>query len=382
TVAFQAADASPPGGVRLKSCHYSDREPWTCLLSRRNSDFDLHWERRKSTYESEGEPSTAGNTYNLASSAILTNQISFCRDRIQVYTLTPLGLAMLATLCYEYGYIHPPRRYEPQTSLTFAGAGLSSGARSTTMTCVPDERAVWVIQHLRVRSTQNLVDADIEAIPRGSGSDGCRGNDEYGDSGGIGSTPTTAIHERPATPSNENSALNSRRAGILLSPSAMRTRRRKMRDQGPTRGATKVTGPVKAGTKVRVKAFVIRAEQYKEERQHAEEAQEAKLQAWLAIKKRFRGLTLGTVVRVSGRLLTLMVYEFPDQPGSLQVCFTNPRSGEKFRVSLGFRLVSVFARRYLSVTSSPEDWTLRQRRRIIKRAVQDTSTLVVTDGED
>lgn len=50
----------------------------------------------------------------------------------------------------------------------------------------------------------------------------------------------------------------------------------------------------------------------------AEEAKEAKLQAWLAIKIRFRGLTLGTVVRVSGRLLTLMVYEFPDQPGNLQ----------------------------------------------------------------
>lgn len=50
----------------------------------------------------------------------------------------------------------------------------------------------------------------------------------------------------------------------------------------------------------------------------AEEEKEAKLQAWLAIKKRFRGLTLGTAVRVSGRLLALMVYEFPDQPGTLR----------------------------------------------------------------
>lgn len=49
----------------------------------------------------------------------------------------------------------------------------------------------------------------------------------------------------------------------------------------------------------------------------AEEAKEEKLRAWLAIKKRFRGLTLGTAVRVSGRLLALMVYEFPDQPGNL-----------------------------------------------------------------
>lgn len=49
-----------------------------------------------------------------------------------------------------------------------------------------------------------------------------------------------------------------------------------------------------------------------------ETRKEAKLKAWLAIKKRFRGLTLGTVVRVSGRLLTLMVHEFPDQPGNLK----------------------------------------------------------------
>lgn len=52
--------------------------------------------------------------------------------------------------------------------------------------------------------------------------------------------------------------------------------------------------------------------------QKAEEEKDAKLQAWLAIKKRFRGLTLGTAVRVSGRLLALMVYEFPDQPGTLR----------------------------------------------------------------
>lgn len=50
-----------------------------------------------------------------------------------------------------------------------------------------------------------------------------------------------------------------------------------------------------------------------------EEAQkDAKIQAWLAIKKRVRGLMLGTVVRVSGRLLALMVYELPEQPGNLK----------------------------------------------------------------
>lgn len=50
----------------------------------------------------------------------------------------------------------------------------------------------------------------------------------------------------------------------------------------------------------------------------AEARKEQELRAWLAIKKRHRGLTLGTVVRVSGRLLTLMAYEFRDQPGNLR----------------------------------------------------------------
>lgn len=50
----------------------------------------------------------------------------------------------------------------------------------------------------------------------------------------------------------------------------------------------------------------------------AEAQKERELQAWLAIKKRYRGLTLGMAVRVSGRMLTAMVYEFPDQPGNLK----------------------------------------------------------------
>lgn len=62
---------------------------------------------------------------------------------------------------------------------------------------------------------------------------------------------------------------------------------------------------------------------YKSKTLKAEEAKEEKLQAWLAIKKRFRGLTLGTVVRISGRLLALMVYEFPDQPGNLRSAASN-----------------------------------------------------------
>lgn len=38
--------ASSSGGVILKSHHYSDREPWSCLEGREQSDYDLHWECR------------------------------------------------------------------------------------------------------------------------------------------------------------------------------------------------------------------------------------------------------------------------------------------------------------------------------------------------
>ncbi|CAM9389734.1 unnamed protein product [Scytosiphon promiscuus] len=322
TLETEVLDASSPSGVCFKSCHYSDRAPWACLDSRRDSDFDLHWERRRNGRDSEGEAPT--------------------------------------------------------------GVGLSGGARSTVKACVPDERAVWITQRLQVRSTQNLVDADIGAIARGSGSDGGKGGRDGsdGDSVDFGAGATKIIRDRAVkTPRKNGAALKACREPCEISSShAMRTRRKA--DQVSKRGPTGATGRVKAGAQVRVRAFVIRVEQYKEERRHAEEAKEAKLQAWLAIKKRFRGLTLGTVVRVSGRLLALMVYEFPDQPGNLQVKFTNPRSGETYRVNLGFRLVSGFARRNLSVTSSPEDWTLGERRRIIKTAIKKTCALLGTEEED
>lgn len=38
--------ASSSGGAILESHHYSDREPWSCLEGRKQSDYDLHWECR------------------------------------------------------------------------------------------------------------------------------------------------------------------------------------------------------------------------------------------------------------------------------------------------------------------------------------------------
>lgn len=45
----QEVDSSAPDGIRLKAHHYSDREPWEYLRGFRDSDYDLHWESRRST---------------------------------------------------------------------------------------------------------------------------------------------------------------------------------------------------------------------------------------------------------------------------------------------------------------------------------------------
>lgn len=43
-----------PGGIRLQSHHYSDRESWSCLEGRRQSDYDLHWESRETNVRLTG----------------------------------------------------------------------------------------------------------------------------------------------------------------------------------------------------------------------------------------------------------------------------------------------------------------------------------------
>lgn len=61
----QEADSSAPDGIRFEAYHYSDREPWTCLDARRDSDFDLHWECKKG---SAGRGFCAGAKYKYCGS--------------------------------------------------------------------------------------------------------------------------------------------------------------------------------------------------------------------------------------------------------------------------------------------------------------------------
>ncbi|CAM9270914.1 unnamed protein product [Ectocarpus sp. 8 AP-2014] len=76
-----------------------------------------------------------------------------------------------------------------------------------------------------------------------------------------------------------------------------------------------------------------------------------------------------------------MVYEFPDQPGNLNVIFTNPPSGATFRLSLGIGAVAAHAR-HVSVASSPETWTLGQKRKVIKTVMQKNSKLVLVEEDE
>eukprot|EP00752_Nemacystus_decipiens_P014608 g13008.t1 len=184
----EVADSSVPDGIRLKAHHYSDREPWACLQDYRDSDYDLHWESRRSTTERWGGEGPTG------APAIKTQIVQ--AESLSKGSEEP-GVEKIAR-----------RGHVPDVASFDVSDTGSSIATSHSVAAIPDERAVWISQRLRIRSIQNLVDAEKE--------------------------------------------------------------------------------------------------------------KEAKLKAWMAIKKRFRGLTLGTAVRISGRLLHLMVYEFPDQPGTLR----------------------------------------------------------------
>eukprot|EP00903_Cladosiphon_okamuranus_P016164 g14917.t1 len=311
TLETEVADSSAPDGIRLKAHRYSDREPWACLRDYRASDYDLHWESRRST------PARGGGEGPTRVSAINT-QIAQVDGHLMDSDEARTGMTIRSAEGSDVGAetispvdpasIEGPFAGGPGARTPLTEAASASVAGSHSVSSIPDERAVWVSQRLCIRSTQNLVDIDVEGT----------------------------------------------RAAI---------------------------GPMGTKTKVRVKAFDMRVEEYKAQRRQAEEEKEARLRAWLAIKKRFRGLTLGTAVRVSGRLLALMVYEFPDQPGNLRVMFADAQSSETFRVSLGIGPVAALAR-HLSIAPSPENWTLGQRRRLIKNIIRERSAIVPVEEEE
>ncbi|CAN0358803.1 unnamed protein product [Ectocarpus sp. 12 AP-2014] len=385
TLETEEADSTLPGGMRFTSYHYSDREPWTCLHTRRDSDFDLHWESRN-TGTRIGFPG-AGPTAGVAAlTAKIGDERSEGTEGTCVSAQTRGGCSgegSPSDAC-KSGPVHAHgTSSNDNKSIATAGPARGvAGACSAAAACTPDERAVWITQRLQVRNTQNMLDIDVAAC--GELSDGGGG----GCGGGGGSAAAGAVSGHPIKSRNGPGATaamkgcSGRRTLDATVQSVTSRKWQSKRDVAQTRGPrANAAGPNRAKRKTRVRAFDVRIEEYKEERRHAEEAKEAKLQAWLAIKKRFRGLTLGTVIQVSGRLLTLMVYEFPDQPGNLNVVFTNPPSGATFRLSLGIGAVAAQAR-HVSVALSPDTWTLRQKQKVIKRVIQNNSKLVLIEEDE
>ncbi|CAN0003257.1 unnamed protein product [Ectocarpus fasciculatus] len=412
TLETEEADSALPGGIRFTSYHYSDREPWTCLHARRDSDFDLHWESRK-TSAGIGVPGAGLTAGAEGTSAKIGDERSEATEGTRVSAQTNGGFSGEGSSSHacNSGPMHANgTNSNDSNSIPAAGSARRvAGACSAAAACTPDERAVWIIQRLQVRNTQNMLDIDVAAcseLINGGGGGGGGGGEPVATDAFSGhpiksrNTPAAATAEMQEFAAAEavsgrsiksqnvpgaTAATQGRGGRSTLDATVHSATSRKWhskRDAAKTRGPrTNAAGPNRAKRKTRVRAFDVRIEEYKEERRHAEEAKEAKLQAWLAIKKRFRGLTLGTVIQVSGRLLTLMVYEFPDQPGNLNVTFTNPRSGATFRLSLGIGAVAAQAR-HVSVASSPEDWTLGQKRRVIKKVIQKNSKLVLVEEDE
>lgn len=142
---------------------------------------------------------------------------------------------------------------------------------SNTMTSIPDERVVWVTQRLRIRSTQNLVDADLDAdaTPHVSGG-----------GGGYGAAVPDAGSPHPVQPieaeENRSKARQRHRTRSCRDASSSATTVArcgpKMKRHDHTSliriGTNAAPGSMRTRSKIRVKAFDIRVEEYKEERRH------------------------------------------------------------------------------------------------------------------
>lgn len=160
---------------------------------------------------------------------------------------------------------------EERTTLAEAKPAESSDTSSNTVTSIPDERAVWVSQRLRIRSTQNLVDVDPEGdtMPHVLVEGGGCGAAVPGAGPPHLVQPTATKEKTPET------CQRHRTKGIRDSSSSATTvtwrgpRMRRKNHSSLTRTGTKAApGPRRTKRKARVKAFDVRVEEYTEERRH------------------------------------------------------------------------------------------------------------------
>lgn len=321
---FQVADSSAPDGIQLKAQHYSDREPWECLRDYRDSDYDLHWESRRTTAPHAGDK--GGDTETLAFCGL--TPLLRCLVNPVVLHLSPPGLSLgglevsfVSYPCWESGLAflnlvvysphlaptgptcapaiktqvvraasHSKDCEESRVQMVVRrdqGADVaadavsdagSSVATSSTVTAIPDERAVWISQRLRIRSTQNLVDVDLEAdgTPQSSGGGAGFGSPVAGAGSAQLVQPAETDGKTSETEGNKSETrqrhkTRSVRDASSSGPSAARHGPKKKR-HGQTSlirtGAQAAPGPRRTKSKVRMKAFDIRVEEYKEESRH------------------------------------------------------------------------------------------------------------------
>lgn len=117
---MQEADETCDDGVRLRPHHYVDREPWTCLDSFRDTDYDLHWERR--TRKQGGSPPRGGGLDPSTSTPA-------CAARDDV---TPV------TVDEKLSGLDPSLAFGNRPGLTGVSVGLSQTAASAEPNPVPD----------------------------------------------------------------------------------------------------------------------------------------------------------------------------------------------------------------------------------------------------
>lgn len=124
----------------------------------------------------------------------------------------------------------------------------ASSSSTTSAAVVPDERAVWIHQRLRIRSSQNLVDVDLD-VERA----------EHVNDGGGGGSDLAARLPRAA----REGAAGAGSAAAAAARGGAGARGRQHHHMATRAGRKK---KATAGRKVRVKTFDIRVEEYIEER--------------------------------------------------------------------------------------------------------------------
>lgn len=154
---------------------------------------------------------------------------------------------------------------------TVSDAGPSVASSSTVTTAIPDERAVWISQRLRIRSTQNLVDVDLEAdgTPQTSGGGGGFGA-AVPDAGPAHLVQPTEPEENIPKACQRHRTRIVRDASSSSTSAARHEQKKKQHGHSPLirTGTQAAPGPRRTKSKVRMKAFDIRVEEYKEERRH------------------------------------------------------------------------------------------------------------------